>query len=233
MKSESMRQDETSLSSAAETSAEKAKSLGAAALRLANADPPALGEAWDPLEDLARGVLEEVGENPARSGLAQTPRRVAKALRFLTSGYETDVRQILNGALFDAEGYGEPILVKDIEFYSLCEHHMLPFFGKVSVAYLPGKTIVGLSKIPRLVDVFARRLQVQERLTQQIARALEELLEPRGVAVSVTASHLCMAMRGVQKQSSQTTTTAFTGEFQREARRRKEFLALLRHGDKK
>jgi GTP cyclohydrolase IA len=227
MKSECMRPEETSPSSAAEGPSGEARSLGAAALRLAGTDPASLTQAWDPLEDLARGALEEVGEDPSRAGLVQTPRRVAKALRFLTSGYDADLREILNGALFDSEGYAEPILVKDIEFYSLCEHHMLPFFGKASVAYLPGRTIVGLSKIPRLVDVFARRLQVQERLTQQIAGALQELLEPRGVAVSVTASHLCMAMRGVQKQSSQTATTAFTGEYLKFPRLRKEFLSSL------
>ena len=157
---------------------------------------------------------------------------MAKALRFLTSGYEADVGEILNGALFDAEDYAEPVLVQDIEFYSLCEHHLLPFFGKVNVAYLPGDKIIGLSKIPRLVDVFARRLQVQERLTQQIAVTLEDILAPKGVAVSVSAFHLCMAMRGVQKQSSQTTTTAFTGAFQRERHLRKEFLGVTRNSDK-
>jgi GTP cyclohydrolase I len=187
-----------------------------------------LESAWDPLEDHARGILEEIGEDPERDGLLRTPARVAKALRFLTSGYRADVGEVLNGALFDAEGYEEPILVKDIEFYSLCEHHMLPFFGKASVAYLPGKRIVGLSKIPRLVDLFARRLQVQERMTRQIAEVLEEVLEPRGVAVSLTGTHLCMAMRGVEKQASQTTTTAFTGDYRRDPHRRKEFLALTK-----
>ena len=230
MKFESMRRDATPRSSAAEPAGDKPKPPGpAAALHLAQPQAPDVAEpAWDPLEDHARGILEEIGEDPERDGLLRTPARVAKALRFLTSGYNADVREILNGALFDAEGYEEPILVKDIEFYSLCEHHMLPFFGKASVAYLPGKRIVGLSKIPRLVDLFARRLQVQERMTKQIAAALEEFLEPRGVAVSLTGTHLCMAMRGVEKQASQTTTTAFAGDYQRDPNRRKEFLAQLR-----
>jgi GTP cyclohydrolase I len=232
MKFESMRRDATPHSSAAEPERayEKPKPPApAAALHLAQ--PQASDEAepaWDPLEEHARGILEEIGEDPERGGLLRTPARVAKALRFLTSGYNADVWELVNGALFDAEGYEEPILVKDIEFYSLCEHHMLPFFGKASVAYLPGKRIVGLSKIARLVDLYARRLQVQERMTKQIAEVLEEVLEPRGVAVSLTGTHLCMAMRGVEKQASRTTTTAFTGDYQRDPNRRKEFLALTK-----
>jgi len=230
MKSGYTRPDATPPSPGAESSEKARIPPGASPLRLAQSDAPAIEHAWDPLEGLSRCMLEEVGEDPGREGLVQTPRRMAKALRFLTSGYEADVGEILNGALFDAEDYAEPILVQDIEFYSLCEHHLLPFFGKVNVAYRPNGKIIGLSKIPRLVDVFARRLQVQERLTQQIAAALEEVLAPQGVAVSVSAFHLCMAMRGVQKQASQTTTTAFTGAFQRERRLRKEFLALLHAG---
>lgn len=231
MKSEYTRLDATQPLSAAdvERPESETKALGSAALHLAQPSGAGVLETtWDPLEDHARGILEEIGEDPGREGLLRTPSRVAKAWRFLTSGYGADVREVLNGALFDAEGYEEPILVKDIEFYSLCEHHLLPFFGKASVAYLPDKRIIGLSKIPRLVDLFARRLQVQERMTRQIAQVLEEVLEPRGVAVSLSGFHLCMAMRGVEKQASQTTTTAFTGNFQRDADRRKEFLALLR-----
>lgn len=215
----------TSPSSAAEAQDAAHRSLGAAALHLA--EPEELADA-DPMEGLVHGLLEAVGENPERDGLQQTPHRVAGAMRFLTSGYTADVEAIVNGAVFDAEGYREMVLVKEIEFYSLCEHHMLPFFGKVSVAYLPGERIIGLSKIPRLVDVFARRLQVQERFTNQLAQALEEILDPRGVAVAVTGFHLCMAMRGVEKQASQTTTTAFTGAFEKDRDQRLEFLAMVR-----
>jgi GTP cyclohydrolase I len=175
-------------------------------------------------------MLEAIGEDPSREGLERTPHRVAKAMTFLTSGYNADLAEVVNGAIFDSEGYKEMVLVKEIEFYSLCEHHMLPFFGKVSVAYLPGKKIIGLSKVSRLVDVFARRLQVQERMTGQIAAAMEELLDPRGVAVAATGFHLCMAMRGVEKQASQTTTTAFTGLFEGDRDLRKEFLSLIRDG---
>lgn len=229
MKSDFKKPSATSPSSAADALPETHKSLGAAsALYLA---PLPSGESLsqgDGLQPLVHTMLEELGEDPEREGLLQTPRRVAKAMRFLTSGYKADVDAIVNGAVFDSEGYEEMVLVREIEFYSLCEHHMLPFFGKASVAYLPGAKIIGLSKIPRLVDVFARRLQVQERLTQQIAGALEEILQPRGVAVSVTGFHLCMAMRGVEKQASQTTTTAFTGEFSRDRGLRKEFLSLLK-----
>lgn len=176
------------------------------------------------LESLAREMLIELGEDPEREGLIRTPHRVAKSLRFLTSGSEKEPADVLNGALFDADEYSEMVLVKEIEFYSLCEHHLLPFFGTVSVAYLPGGKVVGLSKIPRLVDLFARRLQLQERLTKQIAGSLQQLLEPRGVAVTATAFHLCMAMRGVAKQQSVTTTRAFTGEFLSNPQLRKEFL---------
>lgn len=226
MKSEFTKPNATSPSSAAEapSSTPVHRSVGAAALHLADLRPAAS----DPLEPVYRTVLQELGEDPGREGLLSTPKRVAKALRYLTSGYDADIAGIVNGAVFDAEGYGEMVLVRDVEFYSLCEHHMLPFFGTVSVAYLPGAKIIGLSKIPRLVDVFARRLQVQERMTQEIARILTEILEPRGVAVAATGFHLCMAMRGVEKQSSRTTTHAFTGEFRNREDLRREFLLQVR-----
>lgn len=181
----------------------------------------------DPIEPLAEGILEALGEDLSREGLRRTPRRMAKALRELTSGYAAPVAEIVNGALFDAEGFREVITVRDVEFYSLCEHHLLPFFGRVSVAYIPGAKIIGLSKIPRLIDLYARRLQVQERLTVQIAQALQDVLDPEGIAVCATGFHLCMAMRGVAKQGSVTTTTAFLGSFGRDARRREEFLRLV------
>ncbi len=228
MNSDSKRPSATLPSSAAEAQAPEHKSLGAAsALRIAGLEPRRTAT-QDGLEPLARGILDEIGEDPEREGLVQTPKRVAKALRFLTSGYGADIDELVNGAVFDAEDYREMVLVRDVEFYSLCEHHMLPFFGRASVAYLPGDKIIGLSKIPRLVDVFARRLQVQERLTTQIAKVLEDILEPRGVAVSVTGFHLCMAMRGVEKQASKTTSTAFTGEFQRNLELRREFISLVK-----
>ncbi len=226
MKSEFTKPNATSPSSAVESQPSTAlhRPVGAATLHLADVRP---GGA-DTLEALNRSVLQELGEDPSREGLLATPRRVATALRFLTSGYDTDLAQIVNGAVFEAEGYQEMVLVKDVEFYSLCEHHMLPFFGTVSVAYLPGEKIIGLSKIPRLVDVFARRLQVQERMTGQLAEVLEEVLTPRGVAVFASGFHLCMAMRGVEKQSSRTTTQAFTGEFLRNADLRREFLSQVK-----
>jgi len=226
MKSEFTKPNATSPSSAVESkpSAALHRSVGAAALHLADLRPAGA----DALEALNRSVLQELGEDPSREGLLATPRRVAKALRFLTSGYDADLTQIVNGAVFEAEGYQEMVLVKDVEFYSLCEHHMLPFFGTVSIAYLPGEKIIGLSKIPRLVDVFARRLQVQERMTGQLAQVLEEVLAPRGVAVYASGFHLCMAMRGVEKQSSRTTTQAFTGEFQRNPDLRREFLSQVK-----
>lgn len=229
MNSDSKKLNETSQSSAAEPSPAVYRSLGAgAALHFAPLREVDPAEDEDPMEPLVHGMLASIGEEPAREGLARTPHRVAKAMRFLTSGYTADLTEIVNGAVFDSEGYQEMVLVKEIEFYSLCEHHMLPFFGKVSLAYLPAKKIIGLSKIPRLVDVFARRLQVQERFTGQLAVAMEEILHPRGVAVAATGFHLCMAMRGVEKQASHTTTTAFTGLFQGDRDLRKEFLTLIR-----
>ncbi len=170
-------------------------------------------------------ILKEIGEDPEREGLMKTPERAAKAMQFLTQGYEQDAEQILRSAMF-AEDYSEMVIVKDIELYSLCEHHMLPFFGKAHVAYIPNGHIVGLSKIPRVIDVFARRLQVQERLTDQILHCIQDTLRPLGVAIVIEARHMCMMMRGVQKQNSVTTTSAFTGEFQR-VETRNEFLNLL------
>ncbi len=172
-----------------------------------------------------RSIIKTVGENPKREGLLKTPERAAKAIQFLTQGYDQDPIQIMKNAIFN-EGHNNMVLVKDIELYSLCEHHILPFFGKVHVAYIPNGKIVGLSKIPRVVDVFARRLQVQERLTDQILKCIDEALEPLGVAVIIEAAHMCMMMRGVEKQNSSTTTSAFTGVF-KEAETRNEFLRLV------
>ena len=173
-------------------------------------------------------ILNKLGEDPQREGLLKTPERVAKAFQFLTHGYQMDPKEILLGALFE-EDYSEMILVKDIELYSLCEHHMLPFFGKAHVAYIPNGKIVGLSKIPRVVDVFSRRLQVQERLTMQIKDAINDVLEPQGVAVVIEAAHMCMAMRGVQKQNSQTTTSSMSGVFLDSVATREEFMRLIRN----
>lgn len=173
-----------------------------------------------------KAVLKEIGENPEREGLLKTPERVAKSLDFLTNGYELDPAEILNKAMFK-EQYSQMVLVKDIELYSLCEHHMLPFFGKAHVAYIPNGHIVGLSKIPRIVDVYARRLQVQERLTDQIKDCIQETLNPKGVAVVIEAQHLCMQMRGVEKQHSSTTSSAFSGLFLKDEKTRSEFMNLI------
>ncbi|MFT4603930.1 MAG: GTP cyclohydrolase I [Rhodothermales bacterium] len=173
-----------------------------------------------------RSILELVGEDPEREGLLETPERVAKAYHFLTQGYAQDPEAILKKAVFH-EDYSEMILVKDIELYSLCEHHMLPFFGKAHIAYIPNGKIVGLSKLPRVVDVFARRLQVQERLTLQIRDAIQDVLEPEGVAVVIEATHMCMVMRGVQKQNSTTTTSAMSGQFLESSDTRAEFMRLI------
>ena len=191
-------------------------------------DPQSDDEVYDPdLEQLVRRLLMQLGEEPEREGLRRTPLRVAKAMDFLTSGYRMTVDEVVKGAVF-AEDCREMVLVRDIEFYSLCEHHMLPFFGHAHVGYLPNGQVVGLSKIARVVDVFARRLQVQERLTNQVADALMEVLAPYGVAVVMEASHTCMMMRGVQKQNSTTVTSAMRGSFQDDARTRAEFMAFLR-----
>jgi GTP cyclohydrolase I len=180
------------------------------------------------MEDLIRRLLVELGEDPNREGLARTPRRVDRALRFLTGGYAADIDEVLNDALFTVD-YSEMVIVKDIDFYSLCEHHLLPFFGKCHVAYIPRTQVIGLSKIPRLVDVFARRLQIQERMTNQIAETIREKIDPLGVAVVCEGTHLCMAMRGVEKQNSFAVTSAMLGAFRENARTRLEFLELIRH----
>jgi GTP cyclohydrolase IA len=179
--------------------------------------------------DLVRRQLELIGEDPDREGLVRTPRRVATSLAWLTRGYEMDVSDVVGGALFDAEGATNMVMVRDIELYSLCEHHILPFYGKAHVAYIPAGRIVGLSKLPRVVEVYARRLQVQERLTEQIASALDDVLQPQGVGVVIEAYHLCMMMRGVEKQNSKTITSAVRGLFRTDPRTREEFLTLA-HG---
>jgi GTP cyclohydrolase IA len=179
------------------------------------------------IASLMEQVLRLLGENPGREGLVRTPERVEKALRYLTSGYEKDIRQVVNGAMF-AVKYDEMVIVKDIEFFSLCEHHLLPFFGKIHVAYLPKQKVVGLSKIPRIVDMFARRLQLQERLTQEIAQSLQEVLDPLGVGVVCEARHFCMMMRGVEKQHSGAITSAMLGAFRARKETRDEFLSLIR-----
>ena len=178
------------------------------------------------LEGLFTKIIENLGEDPNREGLVRTPLRAAKAMEFLTSGYHQNIDTILNGAIFD-EDYDEMVIVKEIEFYSLCEHHILPFWGKCHVGYLPEKRIVGLSKIPRIVDMFARRLQVQERLTREIAEALETTLEPRGVAVVIEGQHLCMMARGVEKQAPKMTTNVMRGAFREDSSTRAEFLRCV------
>jgi GTP cyclohydrolase I len=180
-------------------------------------------------EELYRELLSRLVEDATRDGLAETPERVEKAMAFLTQGYAMDVRTVLNGALFEVE-YDEMVMVRDIEFYSLCEHHLLPFFGKIHVAYVPSGRVIGLSKIPRLVEMFSRRLQVQERLTTEIADAIVEAIAPQGVGVIVEAQHLCMMMRGVEKQHSATVTSAMRGVFKTQTQTRNEFLSLVRRG---
>src|SRR5213080_3042130 len=179
------------------------------------------------MQDLIRRLLADLGEDPAREGLLDTPKRVEKAYQFLTSGYKANIDQVLNNALFTVD-YSEMVIVKDIDFYSLCEHHLLQFFGKCHVAYIPSTKVIGLSKIPRLVDVFARRFQVQERLTNQIAATISDKIAPLGVAVVIEATHLCMSMRGVEKQNSFAVTSAMQGAFRNNARTRIEFLELIK-----
>ncbi len=179
------------------------------------------------MQDLVRSLLKALGEDPDREGLVNTPKRVEKAMTFLTSGYDTDIDQVINNALFTVD-YSEMVVVKDIDFYSLCEHHLLPFFGKCHVAYLPSNKVIGLSKIPRIVEMFARRLQVQERLTSQIAEAIKDKIAPLGVAVVIEATHLCMSMRGVEKQNSSAITSSMLGTFRSDARTRMEFLELIK-----
>ncbi len=176
-----------------------------------------------------REILTELGENPEREGLLRTPERYEKAMRFLTGGYSTKLEHIINNAVFSVD-YDEMVIVKDIEFFSLCEHHLLPFYGKAHVAYLPKDKVIGLSKVPRIVDMFARRLQVQERMTQEIAETLQEILNPRGVGVVVEAQHFCMMMRGVEKQHSGTVTSAMLGGFRERKETRDEFLTLVQKG---
>jgi GTP cyclohydrolase IA len=183
------------------------------------------------MQDLIRQLLGSLGEDPSREGLRDTPKRVEKAYKFLTSGYEVDIHALINNALFTVD-YSEMVIVKDIDFYSLCEHHMLPFFGKCHVAYLPSEKVIGLSKIPRIVDAFSRRLQVQERLTNQIAEIILDTIKPDGVGVVMEGTHLCMSMRGVEKQNSYAVTSAMLGTFRTDARTRSEFLTLIRGGVK-
>jgi len=179
----------------------------------------------DDVKERYKSIIEDLGENTAREGLLKTPERAAKAMQFLTQGYNQDPVEILKGAMFK-ESYNEMVIVKDIELYSLCEHHILPFFGKAHIAYIPNGHIVGLSKLPRIIDVFARRLQVQERLTEQVLDCINDTLQPQGVAVVIEASHMCMMMRGVQKQNSITTTSGFRGQFEK-SETRNEFLKLI------
>ena len=178
------------------------------------------------MEELYRQIIEQIGEDPNREGLLKTPHRASEAMRFLTSGYQIDPQAVLKGAIFE-EPYDDMVIIRDIEFFSTCEHHLLPFFGKVHLGYLPSGRIIGISKVARLVDVFARRLQVQERMTVQIGSALLEALSPKGVGVVVEARHLCMMSRGVQKQSSKVTTSEMLGTFREDRRTREEFLTLL------
>ncbi len=179
------------------------------------------------IENIVAELLGEIGEDVSREGLIKTPKRVAKAYEFLMQGYAKDIDEVLNGAIFEEE-YDEMVIVKDIDFYSMCEHHMIPFYGKIHVAYIPNGKIVGISKIPRIVDVFSRRLQIQERMTQQIADTIDEKLNPQGVAVVCEGYHMCMMMRGVQKQNSITATSAMRGVFKEDSRTRSEFLNLIR-----
>jgi len=187
-----------------------------------------IDDAPDPIEGYVEGILKELGEDPGRDGLQKTPHRVSKAMRFFTQGYEQDPTEVLMGALFEVD-YDELVVVRDIDFYSLCEHHMVPFFGRAHVAYIPDGKVVGLSKIPRTVEIFARRLQVQERLTMDIARTIEAVLKPKGVGVVIEAKHLCMMMRGIEKQNTFAITSSLRGVFESDSKTRAEFMGLIRH----
>ncbi|MCZ6784207.1 MAG: GTP cyclohydrolase I FolE [Proteobacteria bacterium] len=187
-----------------------------------------MSDVADPITGLVTTLLKELGEDPGRNGLVKTPERVAQSLRFFTEGYKQNPRDILKGALFDVD-YDEMVVVRDIDFYSLCEHHMIPFFGRVHVGYIPDGRVLGLSKIPRLVEMFSRRLQVQERFTSQIAESLQDLLQPKGVGVVVESIHLCMMMRGVQKQNTFAITSSLRGEFENDPKTRSEFMELMKH----
>jgi GTP cyclohydrolase IA len=180
-----------------------------------------------PIAPLVKQILERLGEDPMREGLARTPERVERALQFLTSGYGVDLNQVVNGALFSVK-YDEMVIMKDIEFFSMCEHHMLPFFGKMHIAYIARNKVIGLSKLPRIVDIFARRLQIQERLTQEVAQCIQDMLDPLGVGVITEAQHFCMMMRGVEKQHSGTVTSTMLGAFRKNKETRNEFLSLVR-----